>query len=225
MGIYDFVVGIVAGIVLACLNYVVQTSNTPALRSSYSGEIAQSTVRRPPVDKRYLNQVRSQIWVEKLCGYLFFGSIVAVETEIRALIETQNFNRRLIRYVVVDFSQVTGIDFSAAEAFMRINRVLCRKNIQMMLSSVSFSDKVGRSLGMVGLLDGDNTDPGNPLPEVYEDLNGALEACENGLLEHFYRHRDSIARKKVDPVTIGERYTSARLHPASLYDLVVFGQC
>lgn len=202
MGVYDFVVGIVAGIVLACLNYVVQTSNTPAIRATYSGAIAESTVRRPPVDRRYLEQVRSQIWVEKLSGYLFFGSIVSVETEIRALIEAESFKRRLIRYVIIDFTHVTGIDFSAAEAFTRMNRILTRRNVQMMLSGVSFSDKIGESLGMVGLLEPESGDEECPAPEIYEDLNNALEACENGLLEHFYRHRESMIPKTSQPVSI-----------------------
>lgn len=204
MGVYDFVVGIVAGIILACLNYVVQTSNTPAIRATYSGEIAESTVRRPPVDRRYLNQVRSQIWVEKLSGYLFFGSIVAVESAIRALIDAESDKRRLIRYVVIDFGHVTGLDFSAAEAFTRMNRILTRRNIKMMLSSVSFSDKVGQSLEMVGLLESSGPDSESQPPEVYEDLNNALEACENGLLDHFYRHRESVIRSISQPVSISK---------------------
>ncbi|KAF2761764.1 hypothetical protein EJ05DRAFT_184459 [Pseudovirgaria hyperparasitica] len=188
MGIYDFVVGIVTGIVLACLNYVVQTSRTPAIRASYNGRIAESTVRRPPMDKRYLNQVSSQIRVEKLSGFLFFGTIVAVEAEIRALIDEEAYRQRPVRYVIIDFKHVTGIDFSAAEAFQRISRILHGRMVTMILSSVSFTTDVGKSLNMVGLFDSENAET----PRVYEDLNNALEACENELIEVFHKHRLGI---------------------------------
>ncbi|OCL03876.1 hypothetical protein AOQ84DRAFT_417879 [Glonium stellatum] len=202
MGVYDFVAGIVVGIVLACLNYVVQTSRTPAIRASYSGEVAESTVRRPRADRRYLHQVRRQIWVQKLSGYLFFGTIVAVEGGVRALIQDEAFRKQPISFIIVDFSHVTGLDFSAAEGFQRINRILCRKNVRLLLSGVSFANPVGKSLDMVGLLDTEKGDVECPPPGVFEDLNTALEWCENELLDAFYKHRSRLGRKKTPPMSI-----------------------
>lgn len=202
MGVYDFVVGIVVGIVLACLNYVVQTSRTPPIRASYSGEVAESTVRRPRADRRYLHQVRRQIWVQKVSGYLFFGTIVAVEGGIRALIQDEAFKKQPISFIIVDFSHVTGLDFSAAEGFQRINRILCRKNVRLLLSGVSFTNPVGKSLDMVGLLDAEKGDTECPPPRVFEDLNTALESCENELLDSFYKHRSRLGRKKTPPMSI-----------------------
>jgi SulP family sulfate permease len=202
MGVYDFVVGIVVGIVLACLNYVVQSSRTPAIRASYSGDVAESTVRRPRADRRYLHQVRRQIRVEKLSGMLFFGTIVAVEKHLRALIEDKAFAQRPVSFIVVDFSHVTGLDFSAAEGFQRINRILCRKHVKMVLSGVSFTTDVGSALANVGLLTHDDSDEECPPPEVFEDLNMALEACENHLLGAFYKHRYRLCRKGTPPISI-----------------------
>src|ERR1700753_3704121 len=102
MGFYDFVVGIVLGIVLACLIFVVQTSRISAIRAVYSGVIAESTVRRHPVQRRFLHAVGSQIKVVKLAGYLFFGTIVAVEKEIRDLIDEDAFTKQPIRYLILD---------------------------------------------------------------------------------------------------------------------------
>ncbi|KAF2804806.1 uncharacterized protein BDZ99DRAFT_396839 [Mytilinidion resinicola] len=202
MGVYDFVVGIVVGIVLACLSYVVQSSRTPAIRASYSGEVAESTVRRPRTDRRYLNQVCRQIRVEKLSGMLFFGTIVAVEKHLRALIEDEAFKMRPVSFIIVDFNHVTGLDFSAAEGFQRINRILCRKHVKMVLSGVSFASDVGKSLDNVGLLSLEKADADCPPPEVFEDLNMALEACENHLLTAFYKHRNRIGRKGTPPMSI-----------------------
>jgi SulP family sulfate permease len=190
MGFYDFVVGIVLGIVLACLIFVVQTSRISAIRATYSGAIAESTVRRNPVHRRFLHQVGSQIMVTKLAGYLFFGTIVAVEKKIRNLIEEEAFSKQPIRYLILDFLHVSGLDFSAAEAFVRMNRILWSKEIEMMITGISMTGEIAKSLTMVGLL-GDDEDC--PPPRIFEDLNEALEACENELLLAFKQRSEMVA--------------------------------
>jgi SulP family sulfate permease len=193
MGLYDFVAGIVLGIVLACLIFVIQTSRISAIRATYSGVVAESTVRRHPIQRRFLHQVGSQIKVAKLAGYLFFGTIVAVEREIRQLIDEESFKTQPIRYLILDFRHVTGLDFSAGEALVRMNRMLRSKEVEMLLSGVSMTGEVGRSLIMVGLLEKDKE---CPPPPTFEDLNQALEACENELLLAFKQRSEQLALHK-----------------------------
>ncbi|KAJ4987935.1 cyclic nucleotide-binding domain-containing protein [Stagonosporopsis vannaccii] len=196
MGIHDFVVGIFVGIVLACVSYVVQSSRHSAIRGSYSGVVAESTVRRPRADCRYLNKVRGQIRVVKLGGFLFFGTIVSVEEYLRSLIDDDNFEEQPVSFIIVDFTHVTAVDFSGCEGFQRINRILGGKNVKMILSGVSFGNDVGRSLQSVGLLDEAESEDGPPSPQVFEDLNTALESCENELLEVFHRHCSTHVKKR-----------------------------
>jgi sulfate permease, SulP family len=192
MGFYDFVVGIVLGIVLACLIFVVQTSRVSAIRATYSGTIAESTVRRHPAHRRFLHQVGGQIKIAKLSGYLFFGSIVAVEKRVKQLIEEEAFSRQPIRYLILDFSYVGGLDFSAAEAFVRMYRVLRSKDVEMVLSGISLEGDIGKNLVMVGLLENESNDI-DP-PRIFEDLNQALEACENELLLAFKARSEQMAK-------------------------------
>ncbi|KAF2796217.1 sulfate transporter family protein-like protein [Melanomma pulvis-pyrius CBS 109.77] len=213
MGVYDFVVGIFTGIVLACLSYVIQSSRNPAVRASYSGDIAESTVRRPRADRRYLSRVRGQIQLIKLSGFLFFGTIVSVEEYMRSLITEDNFRKQPMSFIIVDFSHVTDVDFSSSEGFQRINRILNGKNVKMIVSGVSFASKVGQALQNVGLLDVEKGDDACPPPRIFEDLNMALEACENELLEAFYKHCSSTStkRQKTPPLSINPNETPARL--------------
>lgn len=201
MGVYDFVVGILVGIVLACVSYVVQSSRHPAIRASYSGVVAESTVRRPRADGRYLNKVRGQIRVIKLGGFLFFGTIVSVEEYMRSLIEDDHFEKQPVSFIIVDFTHVTDVDFSSSEGFQRINRILSRKNVKMILSGVSFANQVGQALQNVGLLDEEKGDDDCPPPQVFEDLNTALESSENELLEVFHKHCNahSAQRQQTTP--------------------------
>lgn len=193
MGAWDFVTGIFVGIILACVSFVVQSSRKSPIRATYSGNVAGSTVRRPPIQQRFLSEAGQQTLMIKLASYLFFGTIVNVEKTMRGLIEDEAFNRRPIRFLILDFSRVYGLDFSAAEAFTRINRILRKRKVQIVISGLNVEGDVGRSLQNVGLFE-----TGNGV-EIFEDLNSALEFCENNYLRVFYSHREALLRRKGAP--------------------------
>ena len=193
MGAWDFVAGIVVGIILACVSFVVQNSRKSAIRATFSGKITGSTVRRPPVQQRFLREAGQQTLIMKLAGHLFFGTIVSVENTMRGLIEEEAFNRRPIRFLILDFSRVYGLDFSAAEAFTRINRILRKRNVQTMISGLDVQGDVGRSLQNVGLLTPETG------VQIFEDLNSALEYGENEYLKVFYNHREAFLDNRSKP--------------------------
>ena len=189
MGAYDFVVGILAGIVLACVSFVLQTSQISAIRAALPGDVATSTVRRHPTQRKFLKEVGRQIYVMKLAGYLFFGTIVGVENRVRALLQEDVFDSQPIRYLVLDLSKVDGLDFSAAEAFSRIIRILNVRGVQMVVCGFTASSKAGQSLCNVGLLGAtEETDD----VDYFEGLNSALEFCENELLRALYKRKDAL---------------------------------
>ena len=186
MGIYDFVGGILVGVVLACLFYVVDTSAKSAIRVTYSGVTVESTVRRHAIQRHFLHRAGRQIYVTKLAGTLFFGSIVNVEKQSRALIEEEAFRELPIRFLIFDLAHVNGLDYSAAEAFTRMQRVLSRREVRMIMSGVERESDVGKSLCNVGLWQDDSG------VEFFETLNLALESCENQLLTAFYRQSNKL---------------------------------
>ncbi|THC90886.1 hypothetical protein EYZ11_009651 [Aspergillus tanneri] len=211
MGAWDFVVGIFVGIILACMSFVVQTSRKSAIRATYSGKITGSTVRRPPIQQRFLREAGQQTMITKLGGYLFFGTIVNVENTMRGLIEEVAFNKRPIRFLILDFTRVYGMDFSAAEAFTRINRVLRKRNVQMIISGLKVQGDVSLSLQNVGLFAPENQ------VEIFEDLNSALEFCENDYLKVFYSHREALQKKaSVSPTSleVPRAHNSHHIHDA-----------
>lgn len=72
--VFDFVMGIGVGIILACVSFVVSSSQRRAVRSILNGAVARSTVRRHPKQSAFLKEVGRQTRVIKLQGFLFFGS-------------------------------------------------------------------------------------------------------------------------------------------------------
>ncbi|KAL1894625.1 hypothetical protein Cpir12675_003563 [Ceratocystis pirilliformis] len=188
MGIYDFVVGIGVGVMLAFVSLIFQTASVPAIRATYSGDIVTSTVRRNPSQHHYLQQAGQQISIVKLAGYLFFGTIVSVEEKIRELLDDKAFSARPIRYLIVDMRQVTGLDYSAVEAFNTIGRLIKTKNIELIVSGVDPESQLGRNLRSVGLVG-----PEGMGAALLPDLNSALESCENELLKTFYASHKAMS--------------------------------
>jgi SulP family sulfate permease len=197
MGAWDFVIGILAGILLACVSYIVQTSRISAIRGKLYGGVANSTVRRHPIQQRFLEMAGKQIYVMKLAGFLFFGTIVGVENQIRQML-SDTFEHRPIRFLVLDLYNVDGVDYSAAETFTRINRILNAKGVQLVICGVNMESEAGKALRNVGLFEEDDG------ITYFQSLNSALEFCENELLIAFYTQRDAEAETESTPAFLGE---------------------
>ena len=197
MGVWDFVIGILIGVLLACVSYVLQSSQISAIRGKLYGGVANSTLRRHPIQWRLLQEAGSDIHVMKLAGYLFFGTIVGVEKQIRQLLD-ESFRQQPIRFLILDLYNVDGVDFSAAEAFTRVNRILKAKNVKLTVCGISLDGETGRSLRNVGLFDEEDD------VQYFPSLNSALEFCENELLKAFYRQNEVDRETKSNPAFLGK---------------------
>lgn len=131
----------------------------------------------------------------KMAGYLFFGTIVGVENQIRALLD-EAFKVQPIRFLVLDMFNVDGVDFSAAEAFNRIKRILNTKNVKLVICGMTMDTEVGKSLRNVGLFDEESV-------HFFVSLNSALEYCENELLKSFYHHHGHEQGSEARPNFLG----------------------
>lgn len=150
--------------------FVVQNSQRRSIRTCYTGDTAISTVRRPAAHRAYIREVSKQTRIIQLQGFLFFGTISHVEDTIRSFVDAPAFYAYPVRFVVVDFSLVAGVDLSAAEAFVRVQRLLAAKGVVLVFCGVSRAE-VGKALRCVGVLE-------QPYVELFETLNDAME-CES----------------------------------------------
>ena len=130
-----------------------------------------STVRRHPRQSAFLRRVGTQTRVIKLQSFLFFGTVVKVEAKIRDLLDTASWEAHPIRFLILDFSLASGVDFSAAEAFLRIQRLLEVKNVVLVLCGCDPDSTVGKALRNVDLFSGGQ----DSLVRVFGTLNDALE--------------------------------------------------
>jgi len=141
----------------------------------------------------FLREVGSQIRVIKLQGQVFFGTASRCETTIKSLLEAAEWREKPIRYLVLDFTLVigmwlnhrqqgclqlirdTGVDFSAAEAFLRLQRLCDSKNVILILCGCKPESTVGLALRGVNLWAGQD----NLRVEVFANLNDALEVSSS----------------------------------------------
>ncbi|KAI8986485.1 sulfate transporter family-domain-containing protein [Pilobolus umbonatus] len=189
MATIGFVEGIFVGIIMACIFFVVQNArNSEAIRTTYTGQYMRSTIRRLYRQERFLREVGGQIQVVKLQGYLFFGTIVQVERAIRNMLDDNVWEKHPIRFLILDFQLVQGVDFSAAEAFVRIRRLLKVKQVYMILCNFTKGSDAEKSLVNAGVwVDNYAHEEGDI--KCFERLNDALEWCENKLLTSCFQKR------------------------------------
>ncbi|KAJ1948043.1 hypothetical protein FBU59_001775 [Linderina macrospora] len=180
--------GIFLGILLACFFFILLYSRRSALRKAYTGSAVRSTVRRLYRQRHFLDEVCQQIQVMRLQGFMFFGTINGVEAYIRKLLDQRQWEENPIRFLVLDFALVTGMDFSAAEAFIRVRRLLESREIYMVIAGVARTSEVGRALRSAGVWSDDVSEYVQTSPS----LNEALEWCENVLLQYYYIHQAAL---------------------------------
>ena len=185
MTVWDFVWGLLFGIVLACIFFVVQNSRRRAIRAVFTGSTATSTVRRPRWQRTFLQQIGSQTCILKLQGFLFFGTITTVEDEIRKLLDLAKWQQNPIRFLIIDLHLVHGLDFSSAEAFVRVQRLLAAKDVLLILCGAAPNGPVGPALQAVDLWSGRD----GARVEVFATLNDALEWTENAYLTAFFENQ------------------------------------
>ena len=124
---------------------------------------------------------------------------MGVENQIRTLLD-ETFQSQPIRFLILDLFNVDGVDFSAAEAFGRIKKILHAKGVTLLICGIAWDGEVGKSLQTVGLFDDDD----GVEVQYFQSLNSALEFCENELLKTLYNQREHVLERNTQPGKLGE---------------------
>lgn len=164
-----------------------------------------STVRRPSAHRAYLREVSKQTTVVQLHGFLFFGTITNVEESIRRLVEDNSWAKNPISFLVVDLLLVYGVDMSAAEAFVRLQRLLSSKMVVLVFCGFRMDSTVGKSLSNVGLFNMERV-------ECFETHNDAME-CENPFPSRLTRPHYIYQGAKTCTCVLGSPRRRKNLHP------------
>jgi SulP family sulfate permease len=108
-----------------------------------------------------------------LQGFLFFGTANGLLDRVRQRLEQSG--REAIRYLLLDFRRVTGLDSTALLSFTKMKQVAQANNLVLVFCDLD--REIHQQMAAGGLF------LESPTIETFDDLDSALEWCEDRLLE------------------------------------------
>jgi sulfate permease, SulP family len=170
----NFLVGVGVGLVAMVILFVLNYSRINVVHHALSGSEMQSNVERCAYHRRVLaGELGQRIFILELQGFIFFGTANALLEQIRA--RMADTRQPSVRYIVLDFRRVTGLDSSAVLSFVKGKQLAEAQGITLVLTHIS--EKIQRQLQLGGTFEKDAS------VRTCPDLDHGLEWCEEQLLE------------------------------------------
>ncbi len=168
-----FLQGVGLGIAVAIALFLIKASRVNVARHTLSGATHQSHTARSLPQSRILQEEGEQIYILDLQGFLFFGTANTLLNRIQARLN--NATLVPLKYVVLNFQAVNGLDSSAVLSFVRLKQLLQQQEIKLVLTHLSPTIRTQLKRGGCLL-------PDDQVCQVFPDLDRGLEWCENDLL-------------------------------------------
>ncbi|MGY4628317.1 SLC26A/SulP transporter family protein [Bradyrhizobium sp. USDA 4486] len=165
---WGFIAGILIGVVIGCGIFAVSASRISSVKFGFDGSEYRSSLDRSRQERALLAAHGSNIQGLKLQSYLFFGSANRLYQHVKALLHLHPE----CRFLVFDFTLVTGIDSSAAYSFDQIKRAARERGVELVL--VHLPTSAAKALRASGFISHEVL--------VVEELDHALERCENEII-------------------------------------------
>jgi len=174
IAMFGFLQGTILGILIAVVLFVINYSRIEVVKHSLTGENYRSNVDRSLRMQHILEEQGVQIEIMKLQGFIFFGTANGVLHRVRE----RAFNSDLpaLRYVLLDFRLVSGLDSSALNSFAKLKMLAENQSFQLVLTSLS--DQTGRLFYRGALVESEDQ-----VIRVLPDLDHGLEWIEDEILE------------------------------------------
>lgn len=168
-----FLEGVAAGIFIAAILFVISYSRINVIKAVLDGSIYHSKVDRPKSHRDLLHEHGTEIYILRLQGYIFFGSIQSLLERIRLRIRDQSY--RPLKYLILDFQRVNRLDSSAVFGITRLKQLAEANKILMVWTHLA--PEIVTQLERGGLHD--------RLDDTFlfqESLDEGVEWCENKIL-------------------------------------------
>ena len=163
-------VGFAAQIVLFLYNY----GQKDLIKEKGDGQELPTSVTLSTSDRHFLQEKENQIQLWQLQGYIFFGTANRIVEKFRQLVK---FNQQQqLSYLIIDGSQLEGLDASGVVSFAKILRLAYQQKITIVYTNLSplVKHKLDR---------GQALEINNPYCQHFPNLEQALEWCQTQLLE------------------------------------------
>jgi SulP family sulfate permease len=173
--LFGFMTGILTGIILTALLFVIRYSMISAIHSRATLKHLRSSVEHSQEDSRILKRRGSQVVVYSLRGYLFFGTANLIQDSI---VENEGLREGKRKALLLDMSRVTGVDIHALVVFVQIKEACEEAGVELVYSGVPAKIKE-KLLGLDAVC---FTDAAQGRPLIFDEADFALEFLENSIL-------------------------------------------
>ncbi|MEO0409274.1 MAG: SulP family inorganic anion transporter [Cyanobacteria bacterium P01_A01_bin.135] len=173
-----FLQGVAAGFGLTVLTFMYQYSHVDVAKEEATGAGLRSNLDRTPEQQQRLATGGEQIYLLELQGFLFFGTATYLMHKVSDRLQTATEAEAgppPLRYVVLDFRQVVGLDSSAVLIFSKLLRQAHRQSFTLVFTNLS-------ATLAAQLQRGDGFDEALDYCHQFPDLDRGLEWCEQQLL-------------------------------------------
>ena len=167
----DFLWGIALGLILTVVLFVVNYSRVSVVQYELTGSSYQSRFSRNLSQWQWLQQQGNLLLIIKLRGFIFFGTANQLFEHVRRRVR-QAANP--VRFVVLDFAQVSGLDSSGRLSFDKLIQFAHESKFELVLTGLS--DRLQSQLRV-----SDPIGPGAG-PRVLADLDRGIEWCEDQMI-------------------------------------------
>lgn len=194
-----FLPGFAIGLLLAIVFFVLEYSRLDIIKQEFSASSHRSNLERSFAQNRLLQEEGGKVLVFRLQGFVFFGTTYRFYEHVKAHILDETAEP--LRFLVLDFREVSGFDVSTVHDFRKLKGLADRHHIDLLVCN-----PLPQLRPLLSEIAGVAHRPGESL--LFNDLDHALEWCENLLLEE----ADLLA---TDRVTVEEQlahHTTIRSH-------------
>lgn len=186
-----FLEGVALGVLVTVVLFVVNYSRIDVVKHMLDGANYNSRVTRGRRQRQYLDEEGGQILILQLQGYIFFGTANSLLERVRRRMREPGLNP--LRFAVMDFRQVTGVDSTALRSFTKLARLAGDKDVQLVLT--------GMSPHVHNLFSKEDLVGGSRPVRTFPDLDRGVEWCENQLLrESDFEADDMTLRKQLQEI-------------------------
>ena len=127
-----FLTAIVLGLLLSAAIFIVEYSRLDIVRMESDLATRRSRVERPASTLQTLANARGQATILELSTYIFFGTSQALRAKVQKLLAEQEE----LRWIVLDFKRVPGLDVSAQNILTRIQGDCDAAGVKLVLSGL-----------------------------------------------------------------------------------------
>jgi SulP family sulfate permease len=164
--------GVALGLVITVGMFVVNYSRIDVVRHSLSGANFRSNVDRPGHHLQELHEAGRGMLILKLQGFVFFGTASRLLADIQKRVEDPA--RPPLKFVVLDFRLINGIDSSALSSFTQIQILSEMNQFALVFTGLSESLTAQLRRGM--------DDQSESAIRFFADLDRGVEWCEDRIL-------------------------------------------